>query len=227
MKAKTRDTPTGTTRVLIVDDHPVVRRGMAGMINQEQDMEVCAEAEGFSEALDALKACEPDVAVVDLTLKDIGGMELVKQLRESYPDLPVLVLSMHEETLYADRVLRAGAKGYIMKQEGTEKLVSAIRTVLRGEIHVSEKMASRMLGQFVGGKRDAAGSPLERLSDRELEVFELLGRGLGTRKIAERLCISIKTVESHREHIKDKFRVKTANELVQHATQWVMREGAD
>ena len=154
----------------------------------------------------------------------------VKDLNSSKSPIPIyrrLSYSMHEETLYADRVLRAGAKGYIMKQEGTEKLVSAIRTVLRGEIYVSEKIASRMLGQYVGGKRDASGSPLEILSDRELEVFELLGRSLSTRQIAERLCVSIKTIESHREHIKEKLKIKTANEFVQHATQWAMREGAD
>jgi len=214
-----------TISILIVDDHPIVRRGIAAMINQEPDLEVCAEAENYHDGLDAIRKHKPDLAIIDLTLEDIGGLELVKQVKALAPDILMLVLSMHDETLYAERVLRAGARGYIMKQEGTEKLIQAIRSVMRGDVYVSERMASRMLGKFVDGKRDAGSSPLERLSDRELEVFELLGRGLSTREIAERLCVSIKTIESHREHIKEKLKLKNANELVQHATQWVMSEG--
>jgi len=212
-------------RILIVDDHPIVRRGIAAMIDQEPDLQVVAEAEGYHEALDIIRGQQLDLAIVDMTLKDIGGLELVKQVRAIDDELPILVLSMHDEALYAERVLRAGARGYIMKQEGTDKLVSAIRTVLRGDIYVSEKMASRMLGKLVGGSGDAGSSPLQRLSDRELEVFELLGHGQSTREVAERLCVSIKTIESHREHIKEKLQLKNANELVQHATQWVMTEG--
>ncbi len=210
-----------------MDDHPLVRKGLAAMINQETDLHVCADAEDFRQALAAVKEHAPDLAVVDLTLKDIGGLELVKHLESSNPDLPVLVLSMHDETLYAERALRAGAKGYIMKQEGTDKLVTAIRTILRGEIYVSEKMSSKMLGQYVGRRPRASGILMETLSHRELEVFELIGRGQGTRQIAERLCISIKTVESHREHIKVKLKLKNANELIQHATQWIVNERAD
>ncbi len=217
--------PSPAIRIVIVDDHPIVRRGLIGMINQEPDLKVIAEAENFHQALDAIKADVPDLAVVDLTLEGISGLELIKQLKVMWPQLPVLVLSMHDEMLYAERVLRAGAKGYIMKQEGTERLILAIRTIMRGEIYVSERMASRMLGKFVGGKREGGSSPLDRLSDRELEVFELLGKGMGTRQVAEKLCVSIKTVESHREHIKLKLGLKSANELIQHATQWVMNEG--
>ena len=209
-------------RILIVDDHPIVRRGIAAMINQEANLEVCAEAEGYHEGLDAIREQKPDLSIIDLTLPDISGLELVKQVKALAPDMPMLVLSMHDETLYAERVLRAGARGYIMKQEGTEKLIDAIAAVMRGDIYVSEKMASRMLGKLVDGKKAAGSSPLERLSDRELEVFELLGRGLGTREVAERLCVSIKTIESHREHIKEKLQLKNATELVQHATQWVL-----
>lgn len=219
--------PTRTIRVIIVDDHPIVRRGLVQMIQQEPDLIVCAEAEGANVAFTAIKQHLPDVAIVDLTLKDIGGLELIKQLQNTFPDLPVLVLSMHDETLYAERALRAGAKGYIMKQEGADKLITAIRTVLGGDIFLSDKMASRLLGRLVGGRGGDTGSTLDRLSDRELEVFELIGRGLGTRNIAERLCVSIKTIESHREHIKQKLQLKNATELVQHATQWVMKEGAD
>lgn len=228
-KAQRRATPAvegRTTRVLIVDDHPIVRRGIMAMINAEPNLTVCAEAEGYHQGLDAIRQHKPDLAIIDLTLQDISGLELVKQVKAIDAQLPVLVLSMHDETLYAERVLRAGARGYIMKQEGTEKLIDAIATVMRGDIYVSERMASRMLGKMVSGKRDAGTSPVELLSDRELEVFELLGRGLGTRDVAERLCVSVKTIESHREHIKDKLQLKNATELVQHATQWVISQGS-
>jgi DNA-binding NarL/FixJ family response regulator len=224
-KAQRRTRPEAqprTIRIVIVDDHPIVRRGIAAMLNQESDMQVCAEADSYHAGIDAIREHHPDLAIIDLTLPDIGGLELVKQVRAIDPEMAMLVLSMHDETLYAERVLRAGARGYIMKQEGTDKLIGAVRAVMRGDIYVSEKMASRMLGKFVDGKREGGSSPLERLSDRELEVFELLGRGLSTREIAERLCVSIKTVESHREHIKEKLKLSNANELVQHATQWVM-----
>lgn len=213
---------TDIHRVMIVDDHPVVRRGVAGMINQEPDLQVSAEAENFSQAIAFVQQAQPDLIIIDLTLKDVGGMELIKQLKAMAPTLPSLVLSMHDEMIYAERVLRAGAKGYIMKHEGTDKLITAIRAVLKGGIYLSERMASRLIGQMMGTKLERIHSPLGQLSDRELEVFELLGRGLGTRQIAERLCVSIKTVESHREHIKAKLQLKNANQLVQHAIQWVM-----
>lgn len=226
-KSRHRDEPVESTEIniLIVDDHPIVRRGLIELINQEDDLNVLYEAEDYHQALAVMKDNAPDLAIVDLTLNGIGGLELVKQLKLSHPELPVLVLSMHDETLYAERTLRAGSRGYIMKQEGADRLVTAIRTVMRGEVYVSEKMASRLLGKMVGGASPAASSPLERLSDRELEVFELLGNGMGTRQIAEKLCVSIKTIESHREHIKEKLNLKNATELVQHATQWAMREG--
>jgi len=175
--------------------------------------------------LEAIKQHPLDVAIIDLTLEGIGGLELVKQVRITNPELHLLVLSMHDESLYAERVLRAGARGYIMKQEGTDRLITAIRTILRGEIYVSERMASRMLGSIVGGRSSDSRMPLDRLSDRELEVFELLGKGMGTRQVAERLCVSIKTIESHREHIKLKLQLKNASELIQHATQWVLSDG--
>lgn len=229
-KARRKNEPENGTenkcvRILIVDDHPIVRRGLAGMLSQEPDMKVVAEAENFHDALEAIKQHPLDIAIIDLTLDGIGGLELVKQVRITNPDLSMLVLSMHDESLYAERVLRAGARGYIMKQEGTDRLVTAIRTILRGEIYVSERMAARMLGTIVGGRSNDSRMPLDRLSDRELEVFELLGKGLGTRQVAERLCVSIKTIESHREHIKLKLQLKNASELIQHATQWVLSEG--
>ncbi len=225
-KKRTTTEPSGL-RILIVDDHPIVRKGLVGMINQEDGLKVVAEAEDYHQALDAMKANQLDLAIVDLTLQDVGGLDLIKQAVALHPTLPILVLSMHDESLYAQRALRAGAKGYIMKQEGAEKLITAIRTVCRGEVYVSEKMASRILGKLVGGQPAGAGTPLEQLSDRELEVFGLLGRGMGTRDIADKLCVSVKTIESHREHIKEKLKLKNANELVQHATQWVIQEGMD
>jgi DNA-binding NarL/FixJ family response regulator len=214
--------------VLIVDDHPIVRKGLAQLISHEPDMNVCGDAEDVEQALAAVVRLHPDIVIVDLTLKKLSGLDLIRQLQNLQPDLATLVLSMHDESLYAERALRAGARGYIMKQEGTDKLVTAIRTVLAGDIYVSERMAARMLGKLVGGRSsEAPGSVMDRLSDRELEVFELLGRGLSTRQVAERLNVSVKTIESHREHIKQKLQLRNANELIQHATQWVTAIGAD
>ena len=210
--------------ILLVDDHPVVRKGLVAMIEAERGFKVAAEAGDAREAMAAITDHKPDLCIVDLTLKDIGGLELIKQIKASHPTLPVLVLSMHDEKIYAERALKAGASGYIMKQELTERLITAIRTVLRGEIYLSEKMASRILGKMVGGRRDDDATPMDRLSDRELEVFELLGRGLNTREIAKRLCLSVKTVETHREHIKEKLQIRDATKLIQQATHWVINE---
>jgi DNA-binding NarL/FixJ family response regulator len=216
-----------TVRILLVDDHPVVRKGLSQIITQQADLDVVAEADGYHHALEMLKEHEIDMAIVDLTLKDISGLDLIKQLKVLYPDLKTLVLSMHDENLYAERALRAGAGGYIMKQEDAQDLVAAIRVVMSGEIFITQAIASKMIGKMTGSSDAANTSPIERLSDRELEVFELLGRGLGTRQIAERLCISIKTVQAHREHIKGKLKIATAAELVRHATQWALETGAD
>lgn len=210
--------------ILLVDDHPVVRKGLVAMIEAERGMKVIAEAGDAREAMSGIAEHKPDLAIVDLTLKDIGGLELIKQIKASHPGMPVLVLSMHDEKIYAERALKAGASGYIMKQELTERLITAIRTVMRGEIYLSEKMASRILGKMVGGRRDDETTPMDRLSDRELEVFELLGRGLNTREIAKRLCLSVKTVETHREHIKEKLQIRDATKLIQQATHWVINE---
>lgn len=215
-----------TTRVLLVDDHPIVRRGLAELINHEPDLSVCGEAQNAQEALDALAALEPDLAIVDVSLQETSGIELIKDIKIRYPEMLMLALSMHDETLYAERVLRAGARGYVMKEEAAEKLMTAIRKVLSGQIYLSEKMAARALSKFVHGARDTDGSPLGRLSDRELQVFELIGRGRGTRQIAETLHLSVKTIESHREHIKEKLKLTTSAELVQHAIQWVQFEGS-
>ncbi|MCX5659583.1 MAG: response regulator transcription factor [Planctomycetota bacterium] len=212
-------------RILVVDDHSIVRRGLVDVIKREPGMTVCAEAASAKEAIQAIREHKPRLAIMDLSLQDFSGMELIKQIKAMDPAVSMIVHSIHDELLYAERALRAGAHGYVMKSEETEKLVAAIRTVVKGEIFVSDRMSSRILGRMMGSKVDINSQPIEMLSDRELEVFEDLGRGQGTRQIAEKLCVSIKTVESHRESIKTKLNLKTASELIHVATHWVMREG--
>jgi DNA-binding NarL/FixJ family response regulator len=206
-----------------VDDHPIVRERLAELISQEADLAVCGEAEDAREALAAVKALSPDIAIVDITLKDTYGIELIKQLKELYPRLPVLVLSMHDESLYGERALRAGAKGYLTKQEATKKVIDAIRRVLAGEIYVSEKLSATLLRKVAGVKSEGGGTPVDVLTDRELEVFQLLGQGLSVRQIAENLFVSAKTVEAHREHIKQKLKLKTSSELLRYAIEYKLQ----
>ena len=206
-------------KIIIVDDHPIVRQGLAELINHENDLVVCGQAEGALDAMEVIKDLEPDIVIVDISLKDISGLELIKDIRVRYPQMPVLVLSMHDESLYAERSLRAGAKGYIMKQEATGKVVTAIRKVLMGELYISDRMTARMVDRLVGGVSQS--SPINALSDRELEVFDMLGQGHGTRYISEKLHLSIKTIETYRAHIKRKLNLSDATELIQHAVQWV------
>jgi len=207
--------------VLIVDDHPIVRRGLAELINQQPDLAVCGQAGDADEALKAIKDTNPNVAVVDISLRQTSGIELIKDIKVRYPRLVVLALSMHDETLYAERVLRAGASGYIMKQEATEEVISAIRTVLAGQIYASERMKEKMMRKLVTGASEPPASAVGALSDRELEVFTLIGQGFSTRRIAEKLYISIKTVETYRSHIKEKLNLADSSELLQYAIQWV------
>jgi DNA-binding NarL/FixJ family response regulator len=214
------------TKVLLVDDHPILRAGLAKLINQEADMTVCAEVEDAAKAFDAVTQHSPDIAVIDVSLKGSNGIELIKNLKARFPDLATLVLSMHDETLYAERALRAGSKGYIMKEVATEQVLTAIRRVLAGDIFLSERMQSRMLQFFAGGKAKVAASPIEQLTDRELEVFRLIGEGRSTRQIAGQLHLSVRTVEAYREYIKSKLNLKNATELVQHAFHWVHHEQA-
>ncbi|HZO84758.1 MAG TPA: response regulator transcription factor [Verrucomicrobiae bacterium] len=217
----------GKARVLLVDDHPILRKGLAQMINMEQDLTVCGEAEEAGKAFELVGTLQPDVAVVDISLKTGNGIELVKNIKARYPELPILVLSMHDESLYAERALRAGSLGYIMKEEATEQVLVAIRRVLKGEIFLSEKMKSRMLQQLTtGGRNKVVVSPIENLTDRELEVFRLIGEGRSTRQIAAELHLSVRTVEAYREYIKSKLNLRNATELVQHAFHWVHHEAA-
>jgi DNA-binding NarL/FixJ family response regulator len=212
------------TRVLIVDDHPLLRKGISQLIDQEKDLTVAGEAEDANKAITVIENTKPDVALIDLTLPGTSGIELLKNIKVRFPKLKMLVLSMHDESVYAHRALRAGASGYIMKQEGTEKVLTALRKVLRGEVYLSEGLGNRMLHRLVNGRADLTSSPIEELSDRELEVFSLIGQGHGTRIIAEKLHLSIKTIESHRAHIKEKLNLQSASELVHHAIQWVQSE---
>jgi DNA-binding NarL/FixJ family response regulator len=220
-KTQGKADPGRKRTVLIVDDHPIVRQGLAQLIDQERDLQVCGQAQDAHEAMQAIRTLSPDMVIVDISLKDTSGMELIKDLKVRYPDLPVLTLSMHDEAVYGERALRAGAKGYIMKQEATEKVVTAIRRVLAGEVYVSDDMAAKMVSKLVGGGSRKTGSPVECLSDRELEVFRLIGEGYGTREMAEKLHLSIKTIETYRAHIKDKLGLEDANELLRCAIQWV------
>ncbi|HEY3738340.1 MAG TPA: response regulator transcription factor [Bryobacteraceae bacterium] len=206
--------------VFIVDDHPIIRNGLALLINRESDLEVCGDAEEASTALERIEESKPDLVIVDISLNGPDGLELLKSLRAREPNPPVLILSMLDETVYAERALRAGASGYIMKQEATELVLVAIRRILGGEIYLSDRMANRMLHRFVGGNQVPEHSPIADLTDRELEVFRLIGAGHGTRQIAEDLHISSKTVESYQAHIKDKLSLKNARELLQRAIQW-------
>jgi DNA-binding NarL/FixJ family response regulator len=212
-------------KILIVDDHPLVREGLADLVNKEKDLVVCGQAEDAHQAMEAIRELKPDMAIVDISLKETSGLELIKDIKIRHPSLPVLTLSMHEESVYAERALRAGAKGYIMKREATKKVVTAIRKVLRGQLYLSEKMTTRLVRKFVDGKPEAGTSPIDRLTDRELEVFSLLGWGKGTRQISEKLHLSVKTIETYRSRIKEKLNLTSASELLQHAFQWVNSEG--
>ncbi len=213
-------------RILVVDDHPIVRQGLAQLFSREADLAVCGEAGNAHEAMAAIAELKPDITIVDITLEGTSGIELIKNIKARQEYFPILVLSMHDESLYAERALRAGARGYVMKKEVTEKLIQAIRQVLKGKIYISEKMMAKMLDNMVDGGPDVVSSPIERFTDRELEVFQLIGRGLGTRQIAKKLHVSIKTVEAYRAHIKTKLNLKSGTELVQRAIHWALREDA-
>jgi DNA-binding NarL/FixJ family response regulator len=212
------------SKIFVVDDHPIVRQGLGLLINREADMIVCGAAEEAQSALRAIPTLQPDVMVVDISLTGPDGLELVKTIRTRDANLPILVLSMHDESIYAERALRAGANGYIMKQEATEKVLVAIRRILRGDVYLSDRVSSKMLQQYVRGSTTARESPVADLSDRELEVFRLVGEGHGTRQIAEELHLSVKTVETYQAHIKEKLSLRNARELVQHAIEWHLTE---
>jgi DNA-binding NarL/FixJ family response regulator len=219
MKRRERkDTRRG---IIVVDDHPLFRRGVVQLLAQEPDLEVRAEAESSPAALEAMRKTPVDLAIVDIGLHgSANGIELTKSIKAEHPDMPVLVLSMHDEMLYADRALRAGARGYLMKREALDSVIAAVRTVLNGEIYVSAAMQQRMIADHVGAGGHAR-PPVERLTDRELEVLQLIGEGNEVREIADKLHLSAKTVEAHRAHIKEKMNFGTAREVARFATTWV------
>ena len=215
--------PSSKIRILLVDDHPIVRRGFQLLIGLERDMMVCGEAQDAPEALQKIPATNPDVVVVDLALKSSSGLELVKQIRALSSEIKVLVFSMQAEELYAERALRAGANGYLAKEAGTEKAIEAIRALKRGENYVSENVSARIVGRLIGGVK-AGQSVSDLLSDRELEVLEQMGHGLSSQEIAARLRVSVKTIESHREHLKAKLGLAKGRELEFYAFNWVREQ---
>jgi len=211
-------------RILIVDDHAIMRDGLRELISREPDMEVCGQTGDAVEALELAGRGKPDLVLVDIALSDRSGLELLKDLRAQYPQIAILALSMHDETLYAERVLRAGGRGYVMKEEGGQRLMEAIRQVFAGEIAVSPRVYSKVLNLFSGKQSDI--SPIERLTDREFEIFQIIGRGQDNAQIAEYLHISPKTVEIHRAHIKNKLQIATTGELISYAARWSETHGA-
>lgn len=209
--------------VLIVDDHPIVRQGYHMLIESEPDLNVCGEAFDFDSALQAIEETKPDVALIDISLKGTNGLDLIKIIRRTY-DLPILVISIHDENLYAERALRTGANGYIMKHEATEKVLSAIREVLSGKMYLSEQVGTDLLQKIVTGESLNPENLLSKLSNREFEVYQYIGQGLTTKDIAQKMELSIKTIESHRAHIKKKLKLKSSNELVKHSVEWAQTQ---
>jgi DNA-binding NarL/FixJ family response regulator len=208
------------TTIMIVDDHPIVRQGLMELLNAEPDLEVTAQASNAATAMEQLDRSRPDLIIIDLSLSDASGIDLIKQIKARDSSVRMLVSSMHDEKLYAERCLHAGAMGYVSKEAGTEKILTAVRRVLAGKVYLSPQMSEHFLGRMVHIGSDADRPSVETLSDRELEVFELIGRGMATRKIAESLNLSMKTIETYRENIKVKLGLQNSTELIRHAVQW-------
>jgi DNA-binding NarL/FixJ family response regulator len=217
----TRTTGRRPARIFLVDDHPIVRRGLSELISHEPDLTVCGEADDAPGALRQAADTNPDLMVIDISLKSGSGIELIKQIKAGNPAIRMLVVSMHDETLYAERAIRAGASGYINKDEAAESLINALRQVLAGKVYLSRRMTDTLVQQAMGRKQPA-GPPMEALSDRELEVFELIGQGLTTRRVAEKLHLSVKTIDTYRSNIKDKLNLTNSTELTRFAVQWVL-----
>jgi DNA-binding NarL/FixJ family response regulator len=226
VKSATSRVAVSRSTVFIVDDHAMFREGLRQLIEHDPGLTVCGDAPDANGAVEGIRSTKPDVVIVDITLADSSGLDLVKALRNEHEDLPVLVVSMHEETLYAERALRAGAMGYVMKNEPGKTVTAAIHSVLRGEVYLSRKMSSSVISKFMRGHAEQPVSPLEILSDRELEVFRMLGQGKGTRQIAQELNVAVPTVNSFRNRIKEKLNIKSAPELVLRAIHWVQSDAA-
>ena len=214
-------------KVFIVDDHPIVRQGLAQLINQQSDLIVCGEGSDVTHSKKSISKCKPDLAIVDLSLGNSSGLRLIEDLAHEFPSLNVMTLSMHDESIYGERCLKAGAKGYIMKQETPENVMQAIRKVLQGEIYVSHNLQKLLLGKLITDKSEVYRSPISRLSNRELEIFQLIGQGMKNKIIAKNLNLSSKTVETHIEHIKSKLNFSDFRELHTYAVRWAMSEQID
>jgi DNA-binding NarL/FixJ family response regulator len=214
-------------RIFIVDDHAMFRDGLRRLIDLEPDLTVCGDAPDAAEALRAMRQAAPDLVIVDISLDTTSGIDLIKAIKRDYEDMPVLVVSMHSESLYGDRALRAGAMGYVMKSEPATTVVAAIRTVLSGNVHISENMATLVVSKFVKGEPDQIPSPLETLSDRELEVFRMLGQGKGTREIAQEMKVAVPTISSFKNRIKEKLKFKNSTEMILYALQWFRQEPSE
>ena len=213
--------PNAKKKVLLVDDHPMMRQGLAQVINNQKDLMVCGEAGDANQAMQRIAALKPDLAVLDISLEGKSGLELIKDIQALHPEVPILIMSMHDESLFAERVLRAGARGYVMKKAGGEAVLKAIRQVLTGKIYVSERMSAQILNTFAGARSAKHRSPIEILTDREFDVFKLIGEGCDTRQVAKRLHISPKTVDVHRQNLREKLKLPGATSLIQHAVRWV------
>jgi len=212
-------------RVVIVDDHPVVRQGLKMMLDSENDIEVCGEAAKVQEAISVIENIGPDVVTVDLSLAgDVSGIELVKKINDRFPSTKSLVLSMHDESLYAERVIRAGARGYVMKKEAMDNVIGAIRKIMKGELFLSEDISGKIIDKLLHGSSDSMDTPVNILANKEFEVFQLLGNGFSSREIADKMSISINTIESHKRNIKEKLKLKNSSELMKHAVQWVLTQ---
>ncbi|MCX5634009.1 MAG: response regulator transcription factor [Phycisphaerae bacterium] len=224
LKKKQDKTNEKKTQVLIVDDHPVIRDGLVTIINHERDLNVCGQAEDAYIALKAVAELKPDIVVTDISLKSSDGIELTKNIKARHPALPVIILSVHDESLYAERALLAGAKAYLMKDEVSENIIKAIRTVLNGEIYVSDTISKKFLHKIAGDKAGTAKTPIESLSDREFEIFRLIGEGLKASQMAKQLHLSIKTIETYRARIKEKLNLANAAELLQYSIKWAKNQ---
>lgn len=225
-QSSTKKTGAEKSRVFIVDDHTMFREGLRQLIERETNLTVCGDVPDATEALNGIRTATPDVVLVDISLGGESGIDLIKQIKAEHADLPVLVVSMHDESLYAERALRAGAMGYVMKHEPAKTVKAAIQKVLGGDLYLSEKMGSNIINRFMRGEPEQTKSPIESLSDRELEVFRMLGQGKGVRQIAEELAVTIPTINSFRNRIKDKLSLQTSTEVMLRAIHWVQDEGA-
>jgi DNA-binding NarL/FixJ family response regulator len=221
------ETGLNKLRVVIVDDHPITRHGLTALVNAQRNLQVCGEADSAASAIDVVARIDPDLAIVDVSLPTTNGIDLTKTLKALHPNLPILVVSMHDEALFAERALRAGAMGYVMKQEAADRISSAVQNLLRGELYLSERMQEQIVRRARNKKQNGVAYSIDTLSEREMEVFKLLGNGFSTRQVAEKLNLSTKTIDSHREHLKMKLGLTSGTELVRHAVQWVRASGRE